>query len=138
MTKADKPKKEFTEKQIAARFKPGQSGNPTGRPKGVISLTKILRDKMNEMAPGQQRTYAEAFITGLLDDAINKRKGLAQAIVYDRYEGKAPQTVVLEGGETPVGVDVKVSKAIEKMQARWSKAVKKDKQGSIKKDTSKQ
>ena len=31
---------------VANRFKPGQSGNPSGRAKGAVSLTKLVREAL--------------------------------------------------------------------------------------------
>lgn len=74
------------------RFKPGQSGNPGGRPKGR-SLTSILRELLdrNEIRGFQLKegqTVADALVEAMVAEAI---KGNAAVIklLYDRIDGKA-------------------------------------------------
>lgn len=58
---------------VEHQFKPGQSGNPKGRPKGAISLVAILREKLAEIPPGSEdrKTYADLFIQRALGIALN-------------------------------------------------------------------
>ncbi|MBA3766112.1 MAG: hypothetical protein H0W99_03815 [Acidobacteria bacterium] len=77
------------------KFKPGQSGNPKGRPKQAL-YSDALRRKLSDVDPDdpQKRTYAEI----LAEQAIIKAKGgdiQALAHIADRTEGKARQTVTL-------------------------------------------
>lgn len=39
------------------RFKPGQSGNPKGRPRGAFSLTAALKKKLKQKVPGNKDGY---------------------------------------------------------------------------------
>ena len=63
---------------VASRFKPGQSGNPRGRPRGRKSLPKELQDtlalKITVTEGGKQRriTMQEAIIRGLVNDAVRR------------------------------------------------------------------
>lgn len=77
------------------RFKPGQSGNPKGRPKSAL-YSDALRRKLSEVdeTDEHKRTYAEI----LAEQAIIKAKsGDIQALnhVADRAEGKPRQSVTL-------------------------------------------
>ena len=69
---------------VEHRWKPGQSGNPGGRPKGE-SLTAGLRRRLE--AEHRGRTLAEAVIEALVRGAV---QGKPQHIkeVLDRVEGK--------------------------------------------------
>jgi hypothetical protein len=76
------------------QFKPGQSGNPSGLPKGTpkvsVALMKLLAGN-----PGEQftpRSRAEEIALALLNKAAS---GDVQAIreVSDRTEGKSPATL---------------------------------------------
>jgi hypothetical protein len=40
---------------VATRWKPGQSGNPRGRPRGSKNLETILSEALNEKIPVQER-----------------------------------------------------------------------------------
>ncbi|MBA3766467.1 MAG: hypothetical protein H0W99_05670 [Acidobacteria bacterium] len=76
-------------------FKPGQSGNPKGRPKQAL-YSDALRRKLSDVDETDElkRTYAEI----LAEQAILKAKGgdiHALAHVADRTEGKPRQTITL-------------------------------------------
>jgi hypothetical protein len=67
---SEKPVK--TGKKQGNRFKPGQSGNPKGRPKGSISITESIRKKLMEHPPGQRKTYLTFLIIRIFDLAIKE------------------------------------------------------------------
>jgi hypothetical protein len=106
---ASKPKLTPEERRAKAianlnPFKPGQSGNPSGRPKTkpiTDALFQILHEKVPEDKEG--RTYLRLMVRAIAREAV---KGKTQAFseIVDRVEGKAPQTMSLtgEGGEGPV------------------------------------
>lgn len=73
-------------------FQKGKSGNPTGRPKG-LSLAKILQDVLNEKPGASVSTYRELVVRKLVVEAI-KGDMKAQAIIWDRLEGKIPSASV--------------------------------------------
>lgn len=59
------------------QFKPGQSGNPKGRPKKDTSLTELMKEFLTHIPEGQEKTYKELFIQKCLQMAM---KGDMQAI----------------------------------------------------------
>lgn len=69
-------------------FKPGQSGNPNGRPKGT-SLTARLRVAIEKPEPGDERPVADRLVAKLITLAL---EGDRQAIkdVFERVDGKVP------------------------------------------------
>jgi hypothetical protein len=77
------------------RFKPGQSGNPKGRPKSA-AYPQALRRMMDVVDPEDEhgRTYAEV----LAETAILKAKTDIRYLshVADRVYGKARQLVTLD------------------------------------------
>jgi hypothetical protein len=80
---------------VSTRFKPGQSGNPKGRPKSLTLSEAYRRElaKVDESDP-DKRTYAEL----LAEQMIVKAKGgdvAALREIADRTEGKARQTINL-------------------------------------------
>jgi hypothetical protein len=83
-------------------WKPGQSGNPNGRPQ---KLTRELDKQLSARVPGdpKKRSYAQLFIESVMKRAITKSDVLAKEI-FDRIEGKIPQ--IGEESTTTVGVKV--------------------------------
>jgi hypothetical protein len=91
-----KPKEEYLK---LGRWKPGQSGNPHGRPKGTVSLTKTLRDLLEKEInlnvhpiTGElnvKLTVREIMILAMMKKAL---KGDMTAIqtVFERVDGKVP------------------------------------------------
>ena len=66
------------------QFKPGQSGNPLGRPPG-----RSLKDR------------AKAYLSGLTDDeAVEFFSGMDKKTVWEMAEGKAEQTANVRGSLT--------------------------------------
>ncbi|MGH9350913.1 MAG: DUF5681 domain-containing protein [Terriglobia bacterium] len=91
----------------ATRFRPGQSGNPGGRPKSA-PLSHACRELLAALIPEdpQHRTYAEAIAQTLAQKAIAGDVRAAQEIT-DRAEGRARQSVEFQ--------DVTLRDAFEKM-----------------------
>lgn len=76
------------------QFKPGQSGNPGGRPKG--SLTARLRAALRRPRDSGVGDKADQVIDTLIDMAITDRDFKALAYLYDRIDGKAPIVIADE------------------------------------------
>jgi hypothetical protein len=78
--------------KIGNRFKKGETGNPSGRPK-LTKLTEALREQLAETSPdAPEETIAEQIARALI---IEAKLGNIAAIreVFDRSEGKAPLTL---------------------------------------------
>ena len=109
------PEKQATNRRlppVETRFKPGQSGNPNGRPKGQ-SITAILRRLLDEeTGHGKNRkTRAEKLAKALIEYAGRGRGGDAAYAkeVLNRVEGAVPEdgkltveiVFVRSGNESP-------------------------------------
>ena len=85
----------------------GVSGNPSGRPKGAVSLTRILREALKE--PSAKRpglTRAHDLVLTLIDKADEGNSALLQQIL-DRIDGKVVERVIqdtIEGWTAAVDV----------------------------------
>jgi hypothetical protein len=75
------------------RWKPGQSGNPGGRPKGK-PVTDELRRLMEEQPPNDPdgRSYARLLAQVLLHAALKGKVDAARELL-DRVEGRVPHEV---------------------------------------------
>lgn len=62
-------------------FKPGQSGNPGGRPKGK-SLKQYAKEMLEEMTDEERQTFFE---------------GIDKKTIWEMAEGKAKQDMELSG-----------------------------------------
>jgi hypothetical protein len=86
-----------TEKQLAnlKPFKPGQSGNPAGRPKKALLSDALRRQLAEAMQGAPEKTIAEVIARALIREAV---AGNVQAIreVGDRSEGKPAQAIALD------------------------------------------
>src|SRR5215475_8452426 len=76
------------ERGAQTRFRPGQSGNPGGRPR-IRALTEACRSKLASAVPGdaEGRTYAEAIADKLAGLALKGDIRAAQELA-DRAEGR--------------------------------------------------
>jgi len=90
-------------------FKPGQSGNPTGRPKHALSLVSNIRDCLERPIPplAERRKLLpiEQLAWRWIDSAINgsDRDGAKWAMaILERLDGRVPERVELNGGVVAV------------------------------------
>ncbi len=81
-------------------WKPGESGNPSGKPKEAVSLTGMLNKKLREHPED-----AEAIVNALI--MLGKNPNLTQLAaidkIFDRVDGKVAETHKIEG-ELPMRI----------------------------------
>ncbi len=83
----------MVERDEKGLWKPGSSGNPKGKPKGIRSLTADLHRILGEAATGDEleAMYAALEIPsglrGLIDAAENRQEAFARALVYRMMAG---------------------------------------------------
>ena len=71
-------------------WKPGQSGNPKGRPPKVRTIPDILRRLGQERVKDGEQTRLEAVLRKVYDLALEGQAWAVQFIA-ERTEGKAPE-----------------------------------------------
>jgi hypothetical protein len=78
------------------RWKKGQSGNPSGRPKSK-TLSDAYKCKLEELVPNDPggRTWAEIIAEAQIRDAVRGNVQAAREIA-DRTEGRARQAIEFE------------------------------------------
>jgi hypothetical protein len=87
------------------RFRPGQSGNPSGRPKYAL-LSRAYRNQLETICETdpEHRTYAEVIAEALAKQAV-KGNIQAAAEIADRVEGR-PRQAITVGREEAEGPNV--------------------------------
>lgn len=75
-----------------ASFKPGQSGNPKGRPKADWTWSGLLRDLADELHEETGQTKKQIIAKALFKEA-HKGNIIAIKEFGDRIDGKAPQFI---------------------------------------------
>jgi len=73
---------------VHSRFKPGQTGNPTGRPKGTANLRTDLRDELSENIRVRE---------GERDLKVSKQRAMLKALVAKALRGDARAANVVLG-----------------------------------------
>ena len=76
------------------KFKPGESGNPNGRPKKLPALDVLMAEVMGEEKDG--KTAAQAILSALRAKAA-KGDVRAAELLLDRAYGKSKQSVEHSG-----------------------------------------
>lgn len=69
-------------------FKPGQSGNPRGRPPKGYALADLLNDELDRL--DQRKKVVRTLITAAVNGDMQAVK-----IIFDRIDGKARETIDL-------------------------------------------
>lgn len=78
------------------RFKPGVSGNPKGKPKGARHFSTLIREAIQKVAEGDAEP-TDILIVKQLAKKAKEGDLKAMDIVFDRVDGKAEQTINLDG-----------------------------------------
>lgn len=76
------------------RFKPGQSGNPNGRPKDAISVVTALKRKLLECPEGMdKKTYLDLLVSKMLAKALKDGDVAMIRDIINRIDGLPKQTI---------------------------------------------
>lgn len=75
-------------------FKPGQTGNPRGRPPGP-GLLKLLIEALGRKAENG-KTYAELLVLRVVQKAVVEGDDKMIEFLWDKIEGKTPQPLDLK------------------------------------------
>lgn len=97
------------------RFKPGQSGNPKGRPKGTKHFSTVVDEFIKKEKQRTGKTTSEVWEELIGKQFSEANKGNFQFFkdLMDRYYGKPKESVEVTGdAENPIRI-IKVSKMKE-------------------------
>ena len=96
------------------KFKPGQSGNPAGRPRKEVCLTSLVKQYLSEDAEvngkkllnkdGSPKTWEQVLAASIVHLAA-KGNATALAQLWERLDGKVPQPLEHSGiGGGPIEI----------------------------------
>ncbi|MHB1001642.1 MAG: hypothetical protein ACYC27_20575 [Armatimonadota bacterium] len=88
------------------------SPNKAGRPPRNISITSLLKEKLDEVDPNDKagRTYAEIVRDIIIQDAITSGDIRMLQLLLDRVEGKPKTSLELSGDATaPLQLQIDLS-----------------------------
>ena len=95
-----KKQRENSDKVVGRPFKPGQSGNPNGRPKKGSAIADILKSRGDRVCPDTGLTDREKMLNTVYDMALSRRPDRwAVEFIANRTEGKAVERTVDVGDE---------------------------------------
>lgn len=115
-------------------FKPGQSGNPAGRPKGSVSITAMIKKKLQEMPPDKKKTYLEYVVEKILSKALVDGDPQMLKLIWQYVDGMPIQKVEQEM-KKPFPFEIKINvlppQKLEKLPEPKPPEVTKDERGNI-------
>lgn len=103
---------------VEHQFKPGESGNPSGRPKGITSITTTLKKLMNAkyykkvknpITKEDTRNKGADILAFELFKKASKGDLKALEIILDRMDGKVKDHTVLGFDDNNIKVNLNVS-----------------------------
>jgi len=103
-TGAKTPKKHLPEALEKNLWKPGESGNPNGRPKGSVSVVDAIKRKLCDVNPENKKTYLDTLIEKLFKKAIDDEDVTMIKDIINRIDG-LPQGST---GDTNVNVVIPI------------------------------
>ena len=103
---------------IEHQFKPGESGNPNGRPKGAISITAMVKERLKEVYPGrdnaEKKTYAQKIIDAIFDNAIKNNDSRTIKDVWAYIDGQPKATLDIGADKESLSELTDILRAIAK------------------------
>lgn len=98
-TKVVVPDQQVSNRDELGRFPPGVSGNPAGRPKKGLTLTEVMRDYLEEVEPGHDKTRKEEFVAKVAKLAYAGDL-TATKLIWNYIDGMPRQSIDLGGGKS--------------------------------------
>jgi hypothetical protein len=78
------------------RWQPGQSGNPKGRPPKLLSITGLIKERLDKVDEKTGKTYAQLVAEKCVELALDGNHE-AQKEILNRIDGKVVEKHEVEG-----------------------------------------
>lgn len=98
----EKPEMGVDMDPVTGRFLPGNRSKG-GRPKGTISLTTILKDRLELLSPDERRNAAEVIVENIIQDAMDGDRD-ARKLVWNYTDGMPRQQTDITSGGNPIPI----------------------------------
>ena len=92
----EKPENQDSTRDSSGRFIPGQSGNPLGRPPKNVSITSLIKEKLDTIDPKTGKTHAQLITDKIFQIAMSGNLSAAQEILI-RTDGKVTERHEIAG-----------------------------------------
>ena len=96
MSKKENPDKTGENRDSKGKFKSGHSGNPKGRPEGSISITEMIKKKLESIPSGKKKTRLETLVKKILDKAILGGDDLMIKQIWNYVDGMPKQKMEVD------------------------------------------
>lgn len=91
--------------KVSTSYKPGQSGNPGGRPKKEWTMTGLIKDALD--LEDEQGVPRKVTIAKKLSELASKGDMIAIKEINNRVDGMSVQKNILAGDEdNPISIDI--------------------------------
>ena len=108
--KEKKPDVSGQKQKKDTKFKPGQSGNPAGRPPGTISITTKIKQELEKCPEKDKRTYLELLVKRILQKAIAEGDQQMIRSIWNYIDGMPTEKQELE-----IGLNKEIKEVLDKV-----------------------
>ena len=91
--------------KVSTSYKPGESGNLNGRPKGSgISITTEIKRKLDEIPKGKKATNLQMLLEVILESALKRKDHQMIKQIWNYIDGMPKQSTDLTTGGKPIPI----------------------------------
>ena len=90
-------KHEAPKRDAAGHWLPGQSANPSGKPKGLPNISEMLNEAMMKKPEGSKMNYLDAALKKIITKIVVEGDSRVIAKWWDHNDGMPSQKIDVEG-----------------------------------------
>jgi hypothetical protein len=111
--RVDNTPEKTAKNNLRPAWKKGQSGNPAGRPVGSISVTSMVKKKLEEVPEGQQKTYLELLVGRIIKQAIVDGDPQMIKTIWQYTDGQPKQGIDIRHEEKEILSEEQIDRLLE-------------------------